>query len=97
MEHKFYIEDIFNMVEMRNKAIGIEFKATSLDYEKYPDGITLNKIDNIKLEVMLNNINKEVVSSGYIIGKGYNNTPPISSGEIALTFNSINVDEISNG
>ena len=94
MENKFNIEDIFNLVEMKKKAIAIYFDVNSSDYMQYPNGITLTKIKNIKLEVILNNIKNHISTSGNIIGKGYNNNPPMSDDEIDLSFISMNIYEI---
>ena len=52
----FYIEDVFNLVEMQNRSIGIQFNPLSTSYRKYPFGITLKTISNQDLKTIVDRI-----------------------------------------
>lgn len=89
----FYIEDVFNLVEMQNRSIGIQFNPLSNSYRKYPFGITLKTISNQDLKTIMDNIKNNRFSSGLILGNGYNNDPKVSD-EIAIAFNTTDIIEI---
>lgn len=89
----FYIEDVFNLVEMQNRSIGIQFNPLSTSYRKYPFGITLKTISNQDLKTIMDNIKYNLFSSGLILGNGYNNDPKVSD-EIAIAFNTTDIIEI---
>lgn len=89
----FYIEDVFNLVEMQNRSIGIQFNPLSTSYRKYPFGITLKTISNQDLKTIVDNIKYNRFSSGLIFGYGYNNDPKVSD-EIVIAFNTTDIIEI---
>lgn len=90
---KFSIEDIYDLVEMQHKAIGISFIPMSGSDQKYSNGITLMSITNYKLETILNNIRDRKNTSGVIIGIGYNNKPEFPNEQI-VQFNTNEIYEI---
>ncbi len=91
---RFFIEDIFNLVEMQRHAIGVSFIPGSKSYAKYKDGITLIQVTNSTLEEVLYRIQNKKFAHGEILGKGYNNTPPISIDVIPVSFNTKDINEI---
>ena len=93
-DKRFFIEDIFNLVEMQHYAIGVSFIPESKSYSKYKDGITLTQVTNSTLEEVLYRIQNKNFTHGEILGKGYNNTPPISTDVIPVSFNTKDISEI---
>lgn len=91
---RFSIEDIFNLVEIQHHAIGISFIPDSESYSKYKDGITLTHITNFTIEEVLHRIQYKIFTYGEILGKGYNNTPPVSVEVIPVVFDTKDIDEI---
>lgn len=91
---RFSIEDIFNLVEMEHKVIDISFVPDSKSYSQYKDGITLIQVANFTLEEILYRIQNKDFTYGEVLGKGYNNTPPISKDVIPIVFNTKDIEEI---
>ena len=90
---RFSIEDIFNIVEVQNTVISVNFIFGSKSYSKYKYGVTLVQITNTTSKDVINKQHK-IFTYGEIQGKVYNNTPPMSKDVIPISFDTNDIDEI---
>ena len=92
---RFAIEDLVDLVTLKHHAVVISFIPGSKSYHKYENGITLLQIINVRLEEALLRITQhKAFTYGEIVGSGYDNTPPIDTGAISVSFNTEDIEEI---